>query len=68
MLERFAPTEVTIVLLGETGVGKEVVAHAVHAQSSRADAPLVIFDCGSVAANLAESELLGHERGSFTGA
>jgi DNA-binding NtrC family response regulator len=68
MLERFAPTEVTLVLLGETGVGKEVVAHAVHANSSRADAPLVIFDCGSVAANLAESELLGHERGSFTGA
>ena len=68
MLERFAPTEVTVVLVGETGVGKDVVAHGVHSRSSRADAPLVIFDCGSVAPNLAESELLGHERGAFTGA
>jgi DNA-binding NtrC family response regulator len=68
MLERFAPTDVTVVLVGETGVGKDVVAHALHAHSSRADGPLVIFDCGSVAPNLAESELLGHERGSFTGA
>jgi DNA-binding NtrC family response regulator len=68
MLERFAPTDVTVVLIGETGVGKDVIAHAIHANSSRAAGPLVIFDCGSVAPNLAESELLGHEKGSFTGA
>jgi DNA-binding NtrC family response regulator len=67
-LERFAGTEVTVILVGETGVGKDVVAHALHAHSRRADGPLVVFDCGAVVANLAESELLGHERGSFTGA
>jgi transcriptional regulator with PAS, ATPase and Fis domain len=67
-LERFARTDVTITLVGETGAGKDVVAHALHAESARRDGPLVVFDCGSVAANLAESELLGHERGAFTGA
>jgi len=68
VLERFAKTDVTMTLCGETGVGKEVLTHALHEQSARASGPLVIFDCGSVAANLAESELLGHERGAFTGA
>jgi two-component system response regulator FlrC len=68
VLGRFAPTDVTVTLIGETGTGKDVLAHALHAQSSRASGPFVVFDCGSVAANLAESELLGHERGSFTGA
>jgi DNA-binding NtrC family response regulator len=67
-LARFARSEATVTLMGNTGVGKDVLAHALHAESSRADAPLVVFDCGSVAPNLAESELLGHERGSFTGA
>jgi DNA-binding NtrC family response regulator len=67
-LDRFARTDVTVTLLGETGSGKDVLAHALHEESSRADGPLVILDCGSVAANLAESELLGHERGAFTGA
>jgi DNA-binding NtrC family response regulator len=66
--ERFAPTDVTVTLIGDTGVGKDVLAHAIHEQSTRSDGPFVIFDCGSVAANLAESELLGHERGAFTGA
>jgi DNA-binding NtrC family response regulator len=66
--ERFARTDVTITLLGETGCGKDLLAHALHEQSARAGGPFVVFDCGSVAANLAESELLGHERGSFTGA
>jgi transcriptional regulator with PAS, ATPase and Fis domain len=67
-LERFARTDITLTLTGETGVGKDVLAHAVHEMSPRATGPLVVFDCGAVAANLAESELLGHERGAFTGA
>jgi DNA-binding NtrC family response regulator len=67
-LERFARTDVTITLTGNTGVGKDVLAHTLHEESVRSDGPLVVFDCGSVAANLAESELLGHERGAFTGA
>jgi|HubBroStandDraft_6_1064221.scaffolds.fasta_scaffold17119_2 two-component system response regulator HydG len=68
VIERLARTDVTITLLGETGCGKDLLAHALHDQSARARGPFVVFDCGSVAANLAESELLGHERGSFTGA
>ena len=68
MLERFARTDVTVMLYGETGVGKDLMARALHTQSARAAGSMVVFDCGSVAANLAESELLGHERGAFTGA
>jgi transcriptional regulator with PAS, ATPase and Fis domain len=68
VLERFAKTDVTVTLSGETGVGKDILAHELHNQSARKDGPMVVFDCGSVAANLAESELLGHERGAFTGA
>jgi DNA-binding NtrC family response regulator len=67
-LERFARTEVTITLSGETGVGKDILAHVLHEESARAPGPFVVFDCGAVAVNLAESELLGHERGAFTGA
>ena len=67
-LARYAPTDVTITLIGETGTGKDVLAHAIHAQSARSGGNFVVFDCGAIAANLAESELLGHERGSFTGA
>ncbi len=68
MLDRFARTDVTVTLAGETGSGKDRIAHALHQESLRASGPMVVFDCGSVAANLAESELLGHERGAFTGA
>ena len=68
VLERFVRTDVSITMIGETGVGKDVLAHAIHERSGRAAGPLVVFDCGAVAANLAESELLGHERGAFTGA
>ncbi|HKQ69465.1 MAG TPA: sigma-54 dependent transcriptional regulator [Polyangiaceae bacterium] len=68
LVSRFATTDVTVTLTGETGTGKDLLAHALHEQSDRASGPFVVFDCGSVAANLAESELLGHERGSFTGA
>ena len=67
-LERLARTDVTVTLVGETGAGKDVLAHALHERSSRSRGPLVVFDCGAVAAQLAESELFGHERGSFTGA
>jgi two-component system response regulator GlrR len=67
-LERLAPTELTVTLIGETGTGKDVLAHTLHNHSSRRDGPFVVFDCGAVAANLAESELFGHERGAFTGA
>jgi transcriptional regulator with PAS, ATPase and Fis domain len=68
MVRRFAQTEVTVTLVGETGAGKDVIAHVLHEESARSTGPFVVFDCGAVAANLAESELLGHERGAFTGA
>jgi DNA-binding NtrC family response regulator len=68
LLERLVRTEVTITLCGETGVGKDVLAMAIHEKTAPAGAPIAVFDCGSVPANLAESELLGHERGAFTGA
>jgi DNA-binding NtrC family response regulator len=68
ILRRLARTDVTLTLLGETGTGKDVTAHAVHDASARASAPFVVFDCGSVPPNLVESELFGHERGAFTGA
>jgi len=68
ILGRLAPTEMTITLIGETGTGKDVLAHLVHEASSRARSNFVVLDCGAVAPNLAESELMGHERGAFTGA
>ena len=67
-LSRLAPMDLTITLVGETGTGKDVLAQAIHERSARAEAPFVVFDCGAVARNLAESELFGYERGSFTGA
>jgi transcriptional regulator with PAS, ATPase and Fis domain len=68
VLGRFAPTDVTVTLIGETGTGKDVLAHVLHDKSEHGSGPFVVFDCGAVAANLAESELFGHERGAFTGA
>jgi DNA-binding NtrC family response regulator len=68
VLGRVARTDMTVTFIGETGSGKDVLAHALHEHSARAGGPFVVFDCGSVAPSLAESELLGHERGAFTGA
>jgi transcriptional regulator with GAF, ATPase, and Fis domain len=67
-LERIAPTDVTLLIEGETGTGKDLVAESVHQASLRADKPYVVLDCGAVTPTLAESELFGHERGAFTGA
>ena len=68
ILEKAAPTPATVLVEGETGTGKELVAQAVHQASPRAGGPLVVLDCTAVPANLVESELFGHERGAFTGA
>ena len=68
VLERIAPTPLSVLLLGETGTGKEVVAKAIHDASPRARQPFVVVDCGSIPPTLAESILFGHEKGSFTGA
>jgi DNA-binding NtrC family response regulator len=68
IIEKIAPTATTVVIDGETGTGKEVVAQAIHTLSPRAKHDLVVFDCGAVPPNLIESELFGHEKGSFTGA
>jgi transcriptional regulator with GAF, ATPase, and Fis domain len=63
-----APTDAPVLLLGETGSGKDVVARAIHARSSRAAGPILRVNCGAIAPGLVDSELFGHERGSFTGA
>jgi len=68
ILEKIAPTDTTVVIEGETGTGKEVVARTIHQQSRRKEGPFMVFDCGAVPENLIESELFGHEKGSFTGA
>ncbi len=67
-IEIVAPTPATVLVTGETGVGKEVVARAVHALSDRWDRPFVVVNCGAIPENLIESMLFGHDRGAFTGA
>ncbi|MBX7096340.1 MAG: sigma 54-interacting transcriptional regulator [Myxococcaceae bacterium] len=68
ILEKVAPTDSTVMLLGETGTGKEVLAHSLHEKSKRKGHPFVVVDCGAVAPTLIESELFGHVKGAFTGA
>ena len=68
MVARVAPEDVTVLIRGESGTGKDFVAHSIHAASRRASKPFVTVDCGAIARNLIESELFGHEKGSFTGA
>ena len=67
-VEQVAPTDAPVLLFGETGSGKELVARAIHLRSRRAEAPIVRVNCGALPAGLIDSELFGHEKGSFTGA
>jgi DNA-binding NtrC family response regulator len=67
-LQKVSPTELSVLITGETGTGKELVAQAIHEASPRKEGPFVVLDCGAIPSSLAESILFGHERGSFTGA
>jgi transcriptional regulator with GAF, ATPase, and Fis domain len=67
-VDQVAPTDASVLLLGETGTGKELIARAIHCRSPRREHSFVIVDCGSLPPTLIESELFGHERGAFTGA
>jgi len=68
LVERIAPTDATVLIEGETGTGKDMIARTLHQLSPRSGAPFIVVDCGAVAGTLIESELFGHEKGAFTGA
>ncbi len=68
LFQRIAPADLSVIIVGETGTGKELAARALHNHSRRKDRPFVVVDCGAVSETLIEAELFGHERGAFTGA
>ncbi len=68
MISKAAPTRASVLITGESGVGKELVAHAVHEQSERANGPFIVVHCAALSETLIESELFGYEKGAFTGA
>ena len=68
VIQQVAPTDITVLITGESGVGKEIVAQAIHTASRRSQKPMVTVNCGAIPEGIIESELFGHEKGSFTGA